>query len=107
MKNTVRGHIYEFMNFIREQKVVSLAVGFILGGAVTKLVNSLVQDMINPILGIFLGAAGDLNSLSINIGSASVMYGKFIANIIDFAIIAWVVYTGVKVLKFDRIDKKQ
>ena len=96
-----------FMNFIREQGVVGLAVGFILGGAVSKVVSSLVQDIINPILGIVLGSVGDLSESYIPIGKAQIMWGNFINVIIDFIIIALVVYFGVKMLGLDELDKKK
>lgn len=95
-----------FIEFVREQGVMGLAVGFILGGAVSKVVTSLVTDIINPILGIILGAAGDLSSASINIGSASIMWGSFVNVVIDFIVVALVVYFGVKGLKLDKLDKK-
>ncbi|KKS07109.1 MAG: hypothetical protein A2391_00315 [Candidatus Brennerbacteria bacterium RIFOXYB1_FULL_41_13] len=94
-----------FINFIREQGVIGLAVGFILGGAVSKVVSALVSDIINPLLGIILGAAGELKTASINIGSAKILYGDFISVIVDFLIIALVVYYGVKTLKLDQLDK--
>ena len=96
-----------FMNFVREQGVVGLAVGFILGGAISKVVSSLVTDIINPILGIILGPAGDLSEYSIKVGKASIMYGNFIAVAVDFAVIALVVYFGVKKLGLDKLDKKK
>lgn len=95
----------DFMNFIREQGVVGLAVGFILGGAVSKVVSSLVQDIINPILGIVLGAAGNLGEASIRIGKSEIMWGSFVNVIIDFLVIALVVYYGVKKLGLDKLDK--
>ena len=94
-----------FINFIREQGVIGLAVGFILGGAVSKVVSALVSDIINPLLGIILGAAGELKTASINIGSAKILYGDFISVIVDFLIIALVVYYGVKTLILDQLDK--
>ena len=96
-----------FIDFVREQGVVGLAVGFILGGAVSKVVASLVNDLINPLLGIVLGAAGDLKDAYIAVGSAKIMWGNFINTVIDFAVIALVVYFGVKVLKLDSLDKKK
>lgn len=95
-----------FMNFIREQGVVGLAVGFILGGAVSKVVSSLVEDIINPVLGIVLGAAGNLNEASLKMGPAELMWGNFISVVIDFVVIALVVYYGVKKLRLDKLDKK-
>ena len=96
-----------FMEFIREQGVVGLAVGFILGGAVSKVVSSLVNDIINPLLGIVLGAAGNLSSASFSVGKATVMYGNFVSILIDFLVIATVVYFGVKKLGLDKLDKKK
>lgn len=96
-----------FIEFIREQGVMGLAVGFILGGAVSKLVSSLVTDLINPLLGIVLGAVGDLSDASMQVGSTSIMWGKFVSNAIDFIVIALVVYVGVKILRLDRLDRKK
>lgn len=96
-----------FLNFIRQQGVVGLAVGFILGGAVSKVVTALVTDIINPIVGFALGAAGGLKSASIGIGKTKILYGDLISVLIDFIIVALVVYYGVKLLKLDKIDKKK
>ncbi len=94
-----------FLNFIREQGVVGLAVGFILGGAVSKVVSALVTDIINPILGVVLGSAEGLKEAYFSIGSAKIMYGDFISVIVDFLVIALVVYYGVKVIGLDKLDK--
>lgn len=96
-----------FLEFIREQGVVGLAVGFILGGAVAKLVSALVADIINPFIGLMLGSAQGLKAASFTIGNATIMYGNFIAALIDFIVIALVVYVGVKILRLDRLDKKK
>lgn len=96
-----------FLNFIREQGVVGLAVGFILGGAVSKVVASLVGDIINPLLSVVLGAAGGLTTASISFGSVEIKYGSFLGVVIDFLVIALVVYYGVKGLGLDKIDKKK
>lgn len=96
----------EFVDFIRKQGVIGLAIGFILGGAVSKLVSSLVTDIINPVIGIALGKIGSLSEASFNIGSAKVLWGSFVGNLIDFLVIALVVYYGFKALKLDKLDKK-
>lgn len=96
-----------FLNFIREQGVVGLAVGFILGGAVSKVVAGLVTDIINPVLGLALGAAGGLKAASIEIGTVSLLWGDFVSVLIDFIVIALVVYFGVKLIGLDKIDKKK
>src|SRR5262245_44011152 len=96
-----------FINFIREQGVVGLAVGFILGGSVSKVVTSLVTDIINPMLGVALGAAGGLKSAYVSIGNVKIMWGSFINTLIDFFVVSFVVYFGVRLLKFDKLDKKK
>ena len=95
-----------FMEFIRERGVVGLAVGFILGGAVSRVVASLVNDIINPILGLILGAA-DLSNMYFSIGSVDIMFGNFVSVIIDFLVIALVVYFGVHGLGLNKLDKKK
>lgn len=95
-----------FIDFIREQGVVGLAIGFILGGAVSKMVSSLVTDILNPLIGIILGKA-ELVNMSAHIGDATISYGNFISNLIDFGLIALVVYFGFKMLRLDRLDKKK
>jgi len=96
-----------FLDFIREQGVVGLAVGFILGGAVSKVVAGLVTDIINPIIGVALGAAGELKSASLAIGSVNILWGDFVSTLIDFLTIAFVVYFGVKFIGLDNLDKKK
>jgi len=96
-----------FINFICEQGVVGLAIGFVLGGAVSKVVAALVSDIINPLLGVALGAAGGLKEAAITVGSAQIMWGDFISVIIDFLVIALVVYYGFKALGLDKLDKKK
>jgi len=96
-----------FIDFIREQGVVGLAVGFILGGAVSKLVAALVTDIINPLISFAIGSVGDLKSAAINLGTVKIMYGDLISVFIDFLVIALVVYFGVKMLGLEKIDKKK
>lgn len=95
-----------FVNFVREQGVIGLAIGFILGGAVAKVVSALVSDIINPILGFLLGNVGNLADASVKIGSAKLMWGDFVNTVIDFLIIALVIYfLFFKLLKLDQLDK--
>jgi large conductance mechanosensitive channel len=96
-----------FLDFIREQGVVGLAVGFILGGAVSKLVTALVTDLISPVLGIGLSNLKNLKDAYLQIGAARVMWGDFVNVFIDFIVVALVVYFGVKSLKLDKLDKKK
>ncbi len=102
----IQSKISGFMDFIREQGVVGLAVGFILGGAVSKTVSSLVDNIINPLIGALLGKV-DLVDKAFSVGAVSIKYGAFISTIVDFMVIAAVVYFGVKALGLDRLDKKK
>jgi large conductance mechanosensitive channel len=96
-----------FINFVREQGVVGLAVGFILGGAISKVVASLVADLINPLLSIILGAAGNLKDMFLKIGPIKILWGDFVSNVIDFLVISFVVYFGLKLMKLEKIDKNK
>lgn len=94
-----------FIDFIREKGVVGLAIGFLIGGAVSKLVTSFVDDVITPLVGLALGMVG-LAEASWTIGTAELKWGHFISSIVDFVIIAAVVYFGFRLLRLDRLDKK-
>ena len=96
-----------FINFIREQGVMGLAIGFILGGAVSKVVASFVEDIINPIIGIVLGATGALDEAVLRVGPVEILWGSFVATVIDFVIIALVIYYGFKLLRLEKLDKKK
>lgn len=95
------------MDFVREQGVIGLAVGFILGGAVSKVVSSFVEDIINPLLGIILGQAEGLTEFSLKVFGSEVLIGNFIGSMIDFIVIAFVVYYGFKMLGIEKLDKKK
>jgi len=95
-----------FIDFIRERGVMGLAIGFILGGAISKTVASLVEDIINPLIGLAMGRI-NLADKAFNLGNASIKYGSFISAIINFIIIAAVVYFGFKILKLEKLDKKK
>jgi large conductance mechanosensitive channel len=96
-----------FIDFIREQGIVGLAVGFILGGAVSKVVAAFVSDIINPLLGAALGVTEGLKTASFGIGVVRILYGDFISVIIDFLVIALVIYYGVRLIGLDKLDKKK
>jgi len=95
-----------FLEFIRKQGVVGLAVGFILGGAVSKVVAAIVSDIVNPLLGMALGSVGGLATASFTIGSAEILWGHLVSIVVDFIVIALVVYFGVKIIGLDKLDKK-
>lgn len=94
----------EFKAFISKGNVMDLAVGVIIGSAFGKIVSSIVDDILMPILGVIIGGI-DFTSLSIRVGHATVTYGNFLQNVIDFLIIAVCIFFIVKVI--GRFNKKQ
>lgn len=86
-----------FKEFIAKGNVIDLAVGVIIGGAFGKIVSSLVDDILMPLIGILIGGV-DFTSLSVKIGDAVVTYGNFIQNVIDFLIIAVCVYVMINTI---------
>lgn len=95
-----------FREFIIENKVVGLAIGFVLAGAVAKLVTAIVTDLINPIVGLVLGQTKGLDKISFHIFSADILIGNMISSVIDFAIVALVVYFGYKWFRLEKLHKK-
>lgn len=97
--------IEEFKKFITRGNVLDLAVGVIVGTAFTGIVNSLVNNILTPIIGLLLGGI-DFSGLSITIGEASIMYGAFIQSVIDFLITAFCIFVIVKFInKLSEIRK--
>ena len=87
----------EFKDFISKGNVMDMAVGIIIGAAFTAIVGSLVADLITPIIGIFMGGL-DLAGLTAKVGEANLTYGNFIMAIINFLVIAFVVFMLVRSL---------
>jgi len=106
-------HVGGFVDFIRTQGVVGLAVGLVLGGAVSLLVKSLVDNVVMPPIGLVLGSSEGLKGLAVNLGKtaegkdAILHYGVFLNDFINFLVIALVVYLVVHALGFDKLDKKK
>ena len=94
----------EFKEFISRGNVMDMAVGIIIGGAFTAIVGSLIADIITPIIGMLLGGV-NFSELAITVGSAQLTYGNFIQAIINFLIIAWVVFMMVKAM--NKMKKKE
>ena len=94
----------EFKEFISKGNVIDMAVGVIIGGAFSKIVTSLVNDIIMPLIGVIIGGL-DFTSLSIKIKDSEILYGSFIQNIVDFLIIATCIFTVIKIL--NKFKKKQ
>lgn len=92
----------EFIEFINRGSMIDLAVGVAVGGAFTAIVNSLVNDIVMPIVGLLLGGV-DFTNLAIRIPNffgtgdeAVIAYGNFIQNVVQFLVIAWVIFMVIK-----------
>lgn len=96
-----------FKQFIREQGIVGFAIAFILGGAVTKLVTAFVTDLVQPLINVVLGGAAGLKTVSFTIFEAKFLVGDFIFAVIDFVVIAAVIYWGFRYFRLDRLDIKK
>ena len=87
----------EFRDFAMRGNVLDLAVAVIIGGAFGKIVTSLVDDIIMPLVGLLIGGI-DFKSLAFTVGSAKVTYGAFIQNVVDFLIIAFVIFLIIRTM---------
>jgi large conductance mechanosensitive channel len=93
--------VKEFREFAVKGNVVDLAVGVIIGTAFGKIVSSFVADLVMPIIGILIGGI-HYEDLVLEVGDAKITYGKFLGNVIDFAIIAFVIFWMVKLINHFR-----
>ena len=104
------GFFAEFKQFIARGNVMDMAVGVIIGGAFKAIADSLVADIINPILGIFAGGNSDLSNLALHLpGGGDLMLGNFINAILNFLIMAFVVFCIVKAINnmHDKLSKPE
>lgn len=105
-KEKTTGFLAEFRKFIARGNVMDLAVGVIIGGAFKGITDSLVNDILNPVLGIFAGDNEALAGLSIPLpGGGDLMLGSFLNAVLSFLIMAFVVFCIVKLL--NRLHKKE
>ena len=98
------GFVKEFKEFAMKGNVMDMAVGVIIGGAFGKIVSSLVDDVLMPVIGMITGGV-DFNGLVAKVGDATVKYGTFIQNIIDFLIIALCIFLMIKAM--NKLNKKK
>lgn len=91
------GFLSEFKTFIARGNVMDMAVGVIIGGAFSNITNSLINDIVMPLLGIFTDSIS-FSDLAVKIGPAVVTYGNFIQAVLNFLIMAWVVFCLVKAI---------
>lgn len=99
----IKNHGGGFMKFIREQNIVGLAVGLVLGTHAGALVNSLVNNVFMPPIGLLLGSTEGLKGWTIPLGEtgAEMALGAFLNDLINFVILAFVIYIVIKLLKLD------
>ena len=100
----MKQYLEEFKEFISRGDVMSMAVGIIIGGAFTSIVNSLVSDVITPFIGIITGGI-DFTGLSLSFGNAHIMIGNFIQAVIIFLITAFVIFSIMKM--FNSFSRKK
>lgn len=93
----------EFKEFVSKGNVIDLAVGVVIGGAFGKIVTSLVDNIIMPLVGLVIGGV-DFSSLSVTVKGASIKYGLFIQNVVDFLIVALCIFIFIKAI--NSLDKK-
>lgn len=93
-----------FKKFISRGNVIDMAVGVIIGGAFGKIVTSLVNDIVMPLIGLALGKL-DFASLSFKIGESEIKYGNFIQTVVDFLIVALCIFTVIEI--FEKFKKKE
>jgi large conductance mechanosensitive channel len=96
--------VKEFREFAIKGNAIDLAVGVIIGAAFGKIVASLVGDVAMPLLGTLLGGL-DFTGLTVQIGQAKIMYGKFIQTCVDFIIIAWAIFLAIKLI--NRLKRRE
>lgn len=100
----MKGFIKEFKEFISRGSVIDLAVAVVIGGAFTKIVNSLVDDIIMPIIGVIIGGI-NFENLMVTVGTAEIKYGMFIQAIVNFLLIALVIFSVIKAI--NQFKKKE
>lgn len=96
--------IQEFKKFIARGNVFDLAVGVVIGNAFSKIVTSLVDNIIMPLVGIVIGGI-DFTKLSLTIFDVKIEFGIFIQNIVDFLIIAFCIFIAIKII--NKLTKKE
>ncbi len=104
MADKTSGFLAEFKTFIARGNVMDMAVGVIIGGAFSNITTSLINDIVMPVLGIFTSSVS-FADLTLNIGPAVIAYGNFIQAVLNFLIMAFVVFCLVKTL--NRFHKKK
>ena len=103
-KEKTKGFLAEFRKFIARGNVMDLAVGVIIGGAFKTIVDSLTNDILMPFVGIFIGES-TFAALSFQVGGATIAFGSFIQAVVNFLIMAFVIFCLVKAM--NRLYRKK
>jgi len=90
--------IQEFVDFLNKFAVIGLAIAFVVGQAASKLISAFVNDLITPLIGLLTPNVGDLNKVHFTVGNSVFSYGDLISNVINFLIIALIVFLAYKQL---------
>lgn len=99
--------VKEFKQFISRGNVMDMAVGVIIGSAFGKIVSSVVDDILMPLIGVVIGGL-DFSNLTIKVSDATIKYGMFIQNVIDFLIVAACIFFMIKIInKFTKKEEKK
>jgi large conductance mechanosensitive channel len=99
--------IQGFAEFIKEQGVVGLSIGFIFGASISSLTDSLVNDIITPLLSLLTGNIDDIAKASWKIGESEIMWGSFVTTLLEFILIAAVVYFVFKGMHLEKLKIKK
>lgn len=102
-----RNTLKEFKSFISRGNVIDLAVGVIIGSAFGKIVSSIVNDILMPLIWIVIGGI-DFTNLTIKVKNATINYGIFLQNVIDFLIVSVCIFIFIKIIsRFNRKEEKK
>lgn len=111
VKSRANNEIGGFVEFIRTQGIIGLAIGFVMGTQAKQLIDQMSRSFVDPILGLLIGGTQSLSEqtlyLQVNSRSATFAWGAFIYAVINFMIIAAVIYFTFKWLRLDKLDKKK
>lgn len=97
----IRSTVSGFVDFIRERGVAGFAIGFVLGGAAQNLVKAFMDDLVNPLLSLFLAPVQDIRDFSIH----GFKVGDFASVLLNFVVLLFVVYAVFRILRLEKLDK--
>lgn len=106
MSKKSRGFFAEFREFAMRGNVIDLAVGVIIGSAFSAITTSLINDIIMPFIGLFVGGSS-MTEMYVMLGTAKITYGNFISSVLNFLIMAFVIFCMVKAINSLRDRKKK